>query len=281
MSDQFFGQPLNIHRLLTQLCQLCQRRSTILRFQCIRNAEQIAAVGNACHAAHHIGIDLRRDAGTSVQNGQCIAQSAVRQTGNQLCTVRGQLQMLFPRNILHSAGNVLGADTGKVIPLAAGQDRSRNFLDLGGGQNKDDMGRRLFQRFQQSVERRCRQHVHLIDDINLIFTGTWRVRRLVAQVADVIHAVVGCRIHLHHIEDAAVVDAPADLALTAGVTALRMQAVDRLGKNFGTGGLARAAHAGKQVSVTHAVCSDLVFQRGNDGTLTNHVLKTLRPPLAV
>ena len=66
-----------------------------------------------------------------------------------------------------------------------------------------------------------------------------------------------------------------------GSPVLRVQAVDRLGKDLGTGGLAGAAHAGKQISVAHTACGDLVAQCGHDAALSHHVLKPLGPPLAV
>ena len=140
---------------------------------------------------------------------------------------------------------------------------------------------RLFQRFQQRIKGRCGQHVHLVDDIHLILTGAGGVGGLVPQVADIVHAVVGGCVHLHHVQQAAVVDALADLALPAGVAIYRVQTVDRLCKNFGAGGLAGAAHAGKQIRMAHAPCGDLVFQGGHDSTLTHHVLKPLGSPFAV
>ena len=281
VGDQLLCQALNVHRLLTQLGKLCQRRCTVLRFQRIRNTEQIAAVGHTRHAAHHICVDLCRHTGAGVQNGQCIAQCAICQTGDQLGSIRGQLQLFLPCDILHPAGDVLRPDAGEIIPLAAGQNGGRHLLDLGRRQNKNDMGRRLFQRLEQRIEGCCGQHVHLIDNVYLIFTGAGRVSSLIAQVADIIHAVVGSGIHFHYIQNAAVVDAPADLALTAGVAIYRVQAVDRLCKNFSAGGFAGAAHTGEQIGVAHTVCHDLVFQSGDDGPLTHHVFKALGPPLAV
>ena len=128
-----------------------------------------------------------------------------------------------------------GADAGKIVPLAPGKDGGGDLLDLRGRQNKDDVGGRLLQRFQQGVERCRGEHVHLVDDIYLIMTGAGGVGCFITQITDIVHAVVGGRVHLHHVQNAAVVDAPADLALTAGVTVLGMQAVDCLGKDLGTG----------------------------------------------
>ena len=143
------------------------------------------------------------------------------------------------------------------------------------------MRRRLFQRFQQGVERRRREHVDLVDDIDFVPAGTGRVGRLIAQIADVVDAVIRRRVHLDHVEDAAVVDALADLTFAAGVTVLGMQAVDSFCEDFGAGGLAGAAHAGKQVGVADTPGGDLVLERGHDGALADHILKPLRTPFAV
>ena len=281
MGDQFLSQTFYVHRLLPQLRQLCQRGGGVLRFQGVRNMEQVAAVGHTRHAAHHVCVDLCSDTGAGVQNGQRIAQRTIGQTGDQFRAVGGQLQLFFPGDILHPPGDILRPDAGKIVPLAAGEDGSGHLLDLGRRQNKDDMCGRLFQRFQQRIEGRCRQHVHLVDDIHLILAGAGGVGGLVPQVADVIHAVVGGCVHLHHIQQAAVVDAFADLARPAGITIDRMQAVDRLGKDLGAGGLAGAAHTGKQIRMAHTACGDLVFQGGHDGTLAHHILKPLGSPFAV
>ena len=281
MRDEFFGQPLHVHRLLAQLGQLSQRRRRILCLNGIRDAEQIAPVGDARHPADHIGIHLGRHARAGVQNGQRIAHGAIGQPGDQLCAVAGQLQALLPGDVLHPLGDIFGSDAGEIIPLAAGQDGGGDLLDLRRRQDEDHVGGRFFQRFQQRIEGCRGEHVHLVDDIYLILARAGGVGGLVAQVADVIHAVVGRRIHLHHVKDAAVVDAAADLTLAAGVTVVGVQTVDRLGEDLGARGLAGAAHAGKQVGVAHSPGGDLVAQRRHDAALGHHILEPLGSPLAV
>ena len=281
VGDQFLGQALHVHRLLPQLRQLCQRGGGVLRFQGVRNMEQVAAVGHTRHAAHHVRVDLCGDTGTGVQNGQRIAQRTIGQTGDQLRAIGGQFQLFLPGDILHPPCDILRPDAGKIVTLTTGEDGGGHFLYFSGRQNEDDVRGGLFQRFQQRIEGRCGQHVHLVDDIHLILAGAGGVSSLVPQVADIIHTVVGGCVHLHHVQQAAVVDALADLALPAGVAIDRMQAVDRLGKNFGAGGLAGAAHAGKQIRMAYAPCGDLVFQGGHDGTLPHHILKPLGSPFAV
>ena len=91
VGDQFLGQTFYVHRLLPQLCQLCQRGGSVLCFQGVRDVEQVAAVGHTRHAAHYVRVNFGGNAGAGVQNGQCIAQRTIRQTGDQLRAVGGQL----------------------------------------------------------------------------------------------------------------------------------------------------------------------------------------------
>ena len=123
--------------------------------------------------------------------------------------------------------------------------------------------------------------MHLVDDIHLILAGAGGIGGLVPQVADIVHAVVGGCVHLHHVQQAAVVDALADLALAAGVAVMGVEAVDRLGENLRAGGLARAAHAGKQVGVAYAARRYLIAQRRDDAALCDDILKPLGSPFAV
>ena len=101
--------------------------------------------------------------------------------------------------------------------------------------------------------------MHLVDDIDLVFTLGGRVGYLVADLSDVVHAVVGGCVHLHHVQNAAVVDASADLALTAGVTVLGMQAVDCLGKYFCDGCLTGSSRSTEQICMADTVCLYLVL----------------------
>ena len=281
MGDQLFGQTLDVHRLLAQGGQLGQGRRGVPGRQGVRHPEQIAPVGDAGHPPDHVLVDLAGDAGAGVQDGQGVPQSAVGQAGDQPRRPLGEGQALGPGHLGHPPGDVLRADAGEVVPLAAGTDGGRHLLDLGGGQDKDDVGRGLFQRFEQGVEGRGGEHVHLVDDVHLIAADAGGVGGLVPQVADVVHAVVGGGVHLHHVQDAAVVDAPADGALAAGVAVLGVQAVDRLGKDLGAGGLAGAPHPGEQIGVAHPAGGHLVFQGRHDGPLAHHIFEPLGPPLAV
>ena len=140
---------------------------------------------------------------------------------------------------------------------------------------------RLLHGFQQGVEGLRGKHVDLVDDIHFIAADRGQIGNLVAQIADVINTVVGGCVHLDNIHDGTGVDALADFALAAWVRAGMVQTVDRFGKNFCACGFARAAGAGKKVSVADAPGGDLVLQSCYDRSLADDIRKTLRTPLAV
>ena len=154
-------------------------------------------------------------------------------------------------------------------------------MQLGGRQNEQHMLGRLLERLEQRVERADREHVHLVDDEHALFDLRGGVARLVAQVADVVHAVVRGRVDLGHVEHRAVQDAAARRALVARVAVHRVLAVDRARQDLGAGGLARAARAGEQVGMAQPPGLELRAQGIRDMLLADHVCKRLRPPLAV
>ena len=119
MCDHFFAQAFHIHRLLPKLGQLGQSRHRFSLLQSIAEAEQIAFIRNACHAAHGFFVHMIRGTGAGIQNGKCIAQGTIGQPCNQPGGGRGKLNALLPGNIQNALGNILRANAAKIIALAA------------------------------------------------------------------------------------------------------------------------------------------------------------------
>ena len=67
-------------------------------------------------------------------------------------------------------------------------------------ENKFHVRRRFLQRFQERVECSRSQHVHFVDDINLVARLRWRVANVIAQLAHLLDAVVACTVNLQNIE---------------------------------------------------------------------------------
>ncbi len=73
---------------------------------------------------------------------------------------------------------------------ATRQDRYRYFLRIGRGKNEFDVGRRLFERFQHSVERMPSQHMDFVDHVDFESAAAWRVYRLLEQLCHFLDAAI-------------------------------------------------------------------------------------------
>lgn len=123
------------------------------------------------------------------------------------------------------------------------------------------MCRRLLERLEQRVERRRREHVDLVDDIDLVLAAhRGKVDGVDDFLAHIVHARAGGGIEL---VDIGVVTLGNELALlastvghaaacTLGARRLGIAAQQRLGQNARHGGLARAARSAEQVGVGQA-----------------------------
>ncbi len=242
-------------KLLAEARHILRRPvQAVHRFQCFRRIPGPDRVGQrekvlAPHQTDRLGNDLLGHipaaAEALVQDGKRVAQRPVRQAGDQQRSLRGKLRILLPGDVGQPVRDVLRRNAVEIEALAAREDRRGKLVHLRGGEDKDDMRRRLFQRFQERVERADGKHVHLVDDINAVLRGSRRKIRLLAKGADILDAVVAGRVDFHNVEDGAVLDAAADLAFAAGVPVRGAQAVHGLGQDLGAGCFSRSAGTGK------------------------------------
>ena len=79
------------------------------------------------------------------------------------------------------------------------------------------MGRRLLQGLQQGVEGLLGEHVHFIDDIDLVLALGRQILDLLPQVPDLVDAPVGGAVDFQDVQGGAVGDLPAHLAGVVGV----------------------------------------------------------------
>ena len=245
----------------------------------IRQIEQDLAVRRAEHQANALLGNLSAHTQAHIQERQRVAHAALGRLGDQgiglLC------HRLALGRQLHAADEFLHGEAPEIEALAAGEDGSRHFLRLRGREDKDHVSRRLLNGLEQRVERRSRQHMDFVDDIDLEPPELRRVIHFLQQIADLVDAAVGRRVHLHHVHAGAAQDALAGHALPAGIAVVRMLTVDRPGHDLGRAGFARAAAAAEQVGVGSPSEADLVAQGAHDSRLTDHIRKRLGPPNAV
>ena len=124
-------------------------------------------------------------------------------------------------------------------------DRCRYLMRLCRRQNKHDMRRRLFQRFQQRVKSFCRQHMHFIDNIYFITPVDRRKHDFFTQVTDLIDTAVRGSVDLKHIHTAAVIDPLAVGALVTGISSRPLLTIQSFRQNLRRTGLACTSWAGK------------------------------------
>ena len=216
-----------------------------------------------------------------IQQTERVAHAAVGKPGYQLRRVMRERKLLLPGDIFKVFRDLRRVDAAEAVPLAAGEDRRGDLLQLRRGEDEHQVLGRLLKYFQQGVERRGGEHVHLVDDVHALFYRRGREHCLLPQGADVVDAVVGRGVQLHNVEHGAVRDAAARRAHPAGVAVDLVLAVDRLGEDARAGGFARAARADEDICVRQAPGLHLVFQRLGNMLLSDDLVKGLRPPFAV
>ena len=106
-----------------------------------------------------------------LQRGERVAHAALgmaRHDGERLIVV---VEALLLAHVGQATLNILVSDAVEIEALAAREDGLQNLLRIGGAQHKDHVRRRLLERFEQRVKRRRREHVDLVDDIDLVLTA--------------------------------------------------------------------------------------------------------------
>ena len=280
--DQFLAKPLQILGCIMQLCHNPQNLRGILCRQCLQKPEQIVSSCRACRFCSDLCGDGVTECGAPVEQRNRITHTAVRQPCHQFGSVVVQRKMLLLCDIFQTGDQILLPDAAEIVPLTAGNDRRGNLVNLGCRQNEFHIRRRLLHDLEQGIERACGKHVNLVDDIDLEPASFRRISGCVAQVADILDAVVGRRIDLDEIGERTVLSRLADLTFETGIPVLaRMLAVDRLCQNTGAGSLAGAAGAGEQVGMCRGLAPKLILQRRCDLRLRQDVCEGHRSPLSV
>ena len=157
--------------------------------------------------------------------------------------------------------------------LAAREDRRDYLVQLGGQQYENNMTGRLFQGLEQRVVGLRRQHVRLIEDIHLVPTDGGGELDLLPELADIVYAAIGRRVHLDYIHRIPGDDSLAHVTLAAGVGCRPVLAVERRRQDPSGGRLAGPARPGQQIRMSDAVVGQGVLQRLGDVLLPDDVVK--------
>ena len=128
------------------------------------------------------------------------------------------------------------------------------------------------------VERLLREHVHFVDDVDLVARADRGIAHRLDDLAHVVDAGVAGGVHLDHVDMAALGDRTARLAHAARVDRraalpVRPDAVERLGDQPRGAGLADPAHAGHQEGMRQPLALDGVGQRLDHRVLADQLAR--------
>ena len=144
-------------------------------------------------------------------------------------------------------------------------------MRLGGAQDELHMRRRLLHGLQERVERRRGQHVHFVDDVNLVSATRRGNARAGDQITRIVDAAIRSAVNLHHIHVIATHDG------FANFRRLRLAArIQRSRKDPRHTGLANAARSTEQIRVRGTPCGNGILQSATNGVLPHYFRKGAR-----
>ncbi len=210
-----------------------------------------------------------------VEEREPVPHRAVRESRDGEQHVLGDLDPLAGRDLAEMPGDLLRRDVAEVEALAARLDRLRDLVGLGRAEDELHMRRRLLHRLEEGVERRRRQHVDFVDDVDAEPAAGRREAGARDQVARIVDAAVRRAVDLDHVEVLAPQDRLAD-RVALGERAVGAVAVEGPREDARHRGLAHAARAAEQVCVGGAAGRDGVLQRPGDGLLPHDLAEVAR-----
>ena len=187
--------------------QFLQSGGHVAFHQSLEQVDRAHAIGQAQHlpdvfGAHQPG--RMRDG--LIEERQGIAHRAFRCARDQCQRRRLDLDFFFLRDVFEMLDQEGGIDAPQIEALAARQYRHRHLANFRGGENELGVRRRLFERLEQRVECSAGQHVHFVEDVDLVARAHRRVADGVVDLAHVVDAVVRGGIHLQHVRVSALDD---------------------------------------------------------------------------
>ena len=150
----------------------------------------------------------------------------------------------------------------EVEALHARENGGEDLLRIGRTHDEDDVRRRLLERLEQRVERRGRQHVDLVDDVDLVTATDGRVVDAVDDLlAHVVDARAACRVELVDIRVLAGSDEATLLAGAIRQVTLALLAHEGLREDARHGGLAGTTRAAEEVRMARAALAHGTLER--------------------
>ena len=234
---------------------------------------------HAEHLGHSIGINAITAEGPQlIGQRKSVAHAPLCCPGNGRGGLTGQHESVRPGNLLEPLGNSLLRHRPELHLLAARKNRRRHAVDLGRGEDEEDVRRRLFEALEQGVECLAREHVDLVDDDHPITVTHRRKPQQLVELTDVVDTAVRGAVELDHIEARAPCHFDARGAHPAGFDGRPLLAVYGLGEQASDGRFADTPQTGEEIGVTEGLAGEGIVQGLHHRFLGNDVGELLRSP---
>ena len=164
--------------------------------------------------------------------------------------------------------------------LRPAADGGEHFLRVGRREHEHDVVRRLLERLQERVRSCGREHVDLVDDVDL--PPSWRREAGAGnEVAHRVDAVVRGGVEFVDVEGVPRRDRSARVADAARLPVDERGAVEGFAEDAGRGGLPGPSRSREEVGVPDASVAHRVAQCERDVVLSAHLGEALRPIAAI
>ena len=178
--------------------------------------------------------------------------------------------------------DVLVRDGVEVEALNTRENCLGDLLRIGCAQHKYNVGRRFLERLEQGIKSLRREHVDLVDDIDLVGA----LYRCIVDtsndlLADIVDTCTTCRVELVDIRMLTGCNKAALLAGTVGQLSCTLLAEQGLGEDARHRCFASTARTTEQIRMARAAFANCMFERRNNVFLAYDLLEGRRAILAI
>jgi hypothetical protein len=123
--------------------------------------------------------------------------------------------------------------------------------------------------------------MHLIDDIDFVFSLIWFESSLLDEISDIVDSGIGCCIYLDDIEHGSVIECETVCTFMTGIPISEIDTIHPLGKDTRTRRLTRSTRTMKEVCMSHAVVCECIAEDSLDAILSDDRIPIPRTILGV
>ena len=135
-----------------------------------------------------------------VERRDGVAEASARAPGDEGKRRVGRVDLLAVGDVPEQSRQLGQSRPREHERLAARPDGREHLPEVGRAEDEDEVGRRLLDQLQERVERRIRELVRLVEDVDLVAALDRLEDHVLADLPDVVDPALARRVHLDHVE---------------------------------------------------------------------------------